>query len=58
MPRNMLSPDSKRTQRKIVAYHNYFRAHVKPNAANMLEMVTPNVTIYTLLIRQQQSISN
>ena len=39
IPTRVLTPSNKKVQRKIVLYHNFFRTHVKPSAANMLVMV-------------------
>ncbi|CAG7819595.1 unnamed protein product [Allacma fusca] len=38
MPKSMLTTESRKVQEKIVAYHNFFRANVRPKASNMLEM--------------------
>ncbi|KAH0564101.1 hypothetical protein KQX54_009268 [Cotesia glomerata] len=38
IPTRVLTPSNKKVQRKIVLYHNFFRTHVTPTAANMLVM--------------------
>ncbi|XP_051166851.1 cysteine-rich venom protein DIS1-like [Leptopilina boulardi] len=38
IPSRVLMPSNKKVQRKIVLYHNFFRSHVNPPAANMLAM--------------------
>ncbi|XP_054284405.1 cysteine-rich secretory protein 2-like [Macrosteles quadrilineatus] len=38
LPRRVLTPSSRQVQRKIVVYHNFFRTHVHPAAADMLSM--------------------
>lgn len=38
IPRRVLLPYNRQVQRKIVLYHNFFRTHVTPQAADMLTM--------------------
>ncbi|KAK0090486.1 hypothetical protein PV325_013392 [Microctonus aethiopoides] len=38
IPTRVLAASNKKVQRKIVLYHNFFRTHVTPTAANMLAM--------------------
>lgn len=40
-----LDPHKRQIQRRIVKYHNYFRANVIPSAANMLRMVRQYLTL-------------
>lgn len=39
IPFKALMPNRKYIQKKIVAYHNYFRGNVMPKARDMLRMV-------------------